>query len=249
MLELSRKDIEAYLSLKNQSFRTDHTNVEETYTRNVIRKKWVNLYNDLLPGHDKTLPTTFQHLREAAAIQSHVAQQIWQQWKVDVLGVHTFSLNKLKQFPFATTLLHVWFGDYGLNAAGISAILNSNKTNEVKYFDVKKGMLFTQRGKLHWIKIAQPAKVSVGILEKPGSKTIVGPYKFETTLCPIHKAPSLADKDVAVIQSGNVVFPLLIRPWKKGDYFYPSGMKLKKKKVSDFFHNLKLMYSNIDISL
>jgi tRNA(Ile)-lysidine synthase len=44
---------------------------------------------------------------------------------------------------------------------------------------------------------------------------------------------------VAVFDADRFIFPLIIRPRKKGDFFYPYGFG-KKKKIQDFFVDEKV---------
>ena len=53
----------------------------------------------------------------------------------------------------------------------------------------------------------------------------------------------LKDSKIAFLDKDKLKFPLKIRKWQKGDYFYPLGMN-KKKKLSDFFIDNK--FSKID---
>ncbi|MBN2485472.1 MAG: tRNA lysidine(34) synthetase TilS, partial [Bacteroidales bacterium] len=46
------------------------------------------------------------------------------------------------------------------------------------------------------------------------------------------------NKNVASFDASLLKFPLKIRHWEKGDYFYPFGMK-GRKKLSDYFTDHK----------
>jgi tRNA(Ile)-lysidine synthase len=46
------------------------------------------------------------------------------------------------------------------------------------------------------------------------------------------------EKTTACLDENELEYPLLIRIWKNGDFFYPLGMK-NKKKISDFLIDIK----------
>jgi tRNA(Ile)-lysidine synthase len=72
---------------------------------------------------------------------------------------------------------------------------------------------------------------STRVIEEPLTLEI---RKRERRHLKISKSPLIAQIDYDKLR-----FPLVVRRWKEGDYFYPFGME-GKKKISDFLIDLKI---------
>jgi len=84
------------------------------------------------------------------------------------------------------------------------------------------------------------------LIEKPDKK-----IKFESGILELEKLQTTnfklqTDNSIATLDAKEIKFPLPLRKWKQGDYFYPLGMKnlpsnkQGKKKLSKFFIDQKL---------
>jgi tRNA(Ile)-lysidine synthase len=56
------------------------------------------------------------------------------------------------------------------------------------------------------------------------------------------------DSNTIYVDFEKLQFPLELRTWKNGDYFYPKGMK-GKKKISKFFKDEKMSLTEKDKAL
>jgi tRNA(Ile)-lysidine synthase len=108
-----------------------------------------------------------------------------------------------------------------------------------KYISSSSHRIIKNRG---WLIIAplEDTKVAHIIIELDSSKVLYpqGQLRF-SNLSPKESESFSKDPDTACLDAGKIQFPLILRKWKTGDYFYPFGMK-KKKKLSRFFIDQKL---------
>ena len=74
-----------------------------------------------------------------------------------------------------------------------------------------------------------------------------GILKFEwiekDTIVDISKDPNFKNPNFAFIDASKLAWPLLFRTWEPTDYFYPLGLR-KKKKINHFLGGLKLSPSD-----
>jgi tRNA(Ile)-lysidine synthase len=237
-----RNEIEAYAEKNNITFRTDSSNKDSKYLRNKIRNKLMPVMEQIYPQYRNAVNTSITNLRNTEAIYRSYLEKI-SLLKTNKNGLLTISIKELKKLAPSSHYLFEFISAFGFNKYVCEDICNSLDEVSGKIFLSPTHRLVKDRENLIIEKRNTEEPGQVFFLNED-AKQISIPVKLKLT---VKKSPCLttfsADKNVALLDKDKLVFPLTIRKWQKGDYFYPLGMK-GKKKLSDFFTDQK--FSVID---
>jgi tRNA(Ile)-lysidine synthase len=145
-------------------------------------------------------------------------------------------IKKLLKLPH-TALLFEIIKDYGFGEKQVNDITRLLHGESGKFVE---NALYQVIRHGNWLVIAPKfAKREMIAIEKGESHVSFEGGGIE--ISPHEKRPKSIDPSpqVAQLDSRHIEFPLLLRKWKQGDYFYPFGMR-KKKKLARFFIDQKL---------
>jgi tRNA(Ile)-lysidine synthetase-like protein len=129
---------------------------------------------------------------------------------------------------------------YGFNSEQLTTIYSHVRNDASgKEFIAEKYRLVVDR-KYIYVHLQEGSKNTFLQIETIPFTCDVGNKKI--TISYSDAAPTTFDKNNKdiMIDASNIKLPLTIRNWNEGDYMYPLGMKMKKKKVSDIFINKKI---------
>lgn len=242
LLFATRRQIEQFLAESQVAHVEDSTNLNSDYTRNFFRNK-------LLPELEKVFPAVRENLQDNISRNIEIGQLYQEAVNCHLKGlmllrgeeIHIPVLKLVKSVA-AKTLLYEMVKGYGFIPAQLPDILHLTKSHTGSYVASRTHRIIRNR---NWL-IITPVKTesSEHIVIEAGQ----GKIPFRNGMLTIEQKSWSGDRtiptssDTAFIDAKDLVFPLILRPWKEGDYFYPLGMS-KKKKLSRFFIDLKLSVS------
>jgi tRNA(Ile)-lysidine synthase len=219
------------------SWREDSSNSSDKYTRNYFR-------NQLIPGLQKVFPQVEENLlhnadrfREINTIYQNAVQQIKKKL-VTIKGteVHLPVLKLVKTAALHTILYEV-IKEFGFTAHQVTEVQKLLHSDSGKYVQSATHRVLRNR---EWLIISalDDLSASAFLIEEddaqvifPGGKLLILKKDDADAIDP--------DPFTVQLDARGIKFPLLLRKWKRGDYFYPLGMP-KKKKLSRFFIDQKM---------
>lgn len=234
----SRKEILAFAKKEKLKWREDSSNASDDYFRNRIRHKLIPILENLQPEFQSVMQKNFENLRQSAALQAELTSSLTTKFLIST-GKNKWKLNipSLKKESEATAKLQLILNALGLKSTNVESIIGSNKPGKFFY----SGGLRMLRDRNELI-IERGSEASLKPVSLTGSDE---DFHYENLHIQVKTLKLMPGQDVSKepsiqqLDAKKLSFPLLIRPWMAGDFFYPLGMK-NKKKVSDFLIDNKV---------
>lgn len=239
LLFARRSEIEEYARERQLEFVQDSSNLTEKYDRNFIRNKVLPLVREHYPGADENIITSIRRFRAAAAIYTEAVEQKKKKLLEQRGAEWHVPVRKLKkQFPLQTIIYEV-IRPFGFTPAQTGEVLRLLDAHTGREVTSATHRIIKNRD---WLIITPISAVTASVYVVNDINEAVeipdGLFSFrETAIKKEMRFPT--DPFEALVDRNKISFPLIIRKWKTGDYFYPLGMR-KKKKLARFFIDLKL---------
>lgn len=238
LLHFTKEELIAYAQENNLQWREDASNQSSKYTRNFFR-------NEILPQVEKVYPQVKQNLQDNIQRFKEIEQlyQLSTELIIKKLcrqkgaEVH-IPIKQLLQYN-NRALIYEIIKEYGFAEKQIDEVLKLCQADSGKFID-SPALHFRIIKHRYWLIIAPAADSSAQhfAIDGVGNWELgIGNIQVKTLTNSQASIPNAPN--IAVLDASKIAFPLLLRKWKQGDYFYPLGMK-KKKKLARFFIDQKL---------
>ncbi|HPF97662.1 MAG TPA: tRNA lysidine(34) synthetase TilS [Mangrovimonas sp.] len=234
LLPFSREEIQIFAGKNQIKWREDSSNASTKYLRNKLRHDVIPKLKAVNPQFLQNFSKTQQHLRESKQFLDSISEEIVGKVVDRVDGdVKYFNIEKIKSFNHFKTVLYQLFKDCGFNQWNDIEELLDAQTG--KYVLSKTHRLLKNREYLVLSNLPEDGrKATLKIFEGDESiETSLGTLTLEDV-----NAMGQSISQIVYVDKDLLKFPLTVRHWEKGDYFYPFGMQ-GKKKLSKFFKDEK----------
>lgn len=239
LLAFSREELLGFSAENQLLFVEDSSNQSSKYTRNLFRNEIIPLVEKVYPQVKENLQNNIRRFLEIEKLYALLTHDLKKKLcRVKGSEIH-IPVKQLLSYQ-NRALIFAIIAEYGFLEKQVDEVLKLAESDSGKFISSPGGDFRIIKHR-HWFIISQqhdPAGTTV--VWEEGQNPLVFPggqlgYKLMsgTSLTPA------TDPHVALLDTSDLGFPLILRRWKDGDYFYPLGMK-KKKKLARFFIDQKL---------
>ena len=235
LLSFSREDIKDYAKANHLKWSEDSSNASTKYLRNKLRHDVIPVLKEITPEVLANFQSTLAHLNDSSTIVEDAVDSFLNKAIVNIDDSQiSYKISEFEALNNPKAYLFEIFKDYGFT----------------QWKDIEN-LLTAQSGKLVFSKTHQLLKDRECLIlsemsseEKQETVLILDTeteVKIPNGTLVFNTVNNIEETNVSTIyiDKKKLNYPLTVRYWQEGDYFYPLGMQ-GKKKLSKFFKDEKL---------
>lgn len=239
LLHFFRNELQGYAHQEQLTWVEDSSNAEIYYTRNFLRHNVLPLLQQAYPQLQHSLHDNIRRFTETEALYRVAVEQFKQRFLFENKQGWQIPIRPLLQYRH-TALLYEILRPFGFTEKQLPDVWQLTDGQSGRYVEAVQ-MPYRIIRHRHWLLLRTTEGAAATALAVAATETQVvfpgGVLKLHTAANAA--APPTSDPLVARLDARHITYPLLLRPWKAGDYFYPLGLG-KKKKIARFLIDLKL---------
>lgn len=237
MLFLSKENIDQICAEEKLDFVEDSSNASIKYARNKIRLEVVPKLKELNPNLEKTFDKNLERFRELEQLLEITLQQLRDAVFIRQKLETRIEISEIKKLNPQKLLLFGLLREFNFTEQVVNDLLLSLEKHSGKIFESVSHQLILDRTEI----IIHPKKTLVKealLVEENQNEMQFQNFRLKL----LHDESGLIIKNnplATSVSAEKLVFPLTIRTWQNGDYFFPLGMQ-NRQKLSDFFVHQKV---------
>ena len=239
LLGISRKELLAFAGEYNLPWVEDSSNLSVDYTRNFFRKEILPAISSVYPAVEDNLQDNISRFRATGKLYKIAVDQLKKKLCKQKGAELHIPVKQWMAYESKALIFEI-IRDYGFGEKQLDEVIKLANSESGRFIESpdQRYRLIRHR---HWFIMAPVTAPQANHIIIQGGDTNIqfagGRISMSKSTGPEIK-PS-KDKVQAWLDASLLEFPLLLRRWKTGDYFYPLGMP-KKKKLSRFFIDQKM---------
>lgn len=235
LIDVSRAEILAYAKEHGVPWREDASNAESKYLRNRVRNELLPLLESWRPGTRRNLSRNMRLFGELDALSSKAGAQVLRTLRPEPDGSLRVPFERILGDAPLVVLYHVVHG-MGFHPDRLEDMLDAITHNRTgARFPAAEHEVFIDRAHLVIARLSGPQHS--WIIPSPDANGPAMPLHIMSVFADAIEPAS--DRATAWLDADRVLFPLELRPWRRGDRMRPDGLG-GSKLISDILIDAKV---------
>jgi tRNA(Ile)-lysidine synthase len=238
LLFARKQELKQFATENNLTWVEDSSNAVDKYSRNYFRNQLIPLVQHIYPEAENNLAGNLRRFADMEQLYEQ-ALALHKKKLLEYKGeeVHIPILKLQKSEPLHSIVYEI-IRDFGFSAAQVEEVIKLLGSESGRYVQSATHRIIKNR---RWLIIAhtQAEQAQTIAIDADEDRIVFENGAIALAQIKDKNVQLVNDPAIALIDQSTLQFPLLLRKWKRGDYFYPLGLK-KKKKLARFFIDQKL---------